>query len=63
LDKVLSSFKSPTTSFQATPTFQSTPTFQPPPPTFQPSKPTPEEIERDVEIIFRNMGLDRFQNP
>ena len=62
---VLSSFKSPTTTFQPTPTFQTTPTFQPTP-MFQPTpppKPTPEEIDRDVEIIFRNMGLDRFQNP
>jgi hypothetical protein len=22
-------------------------------------RPTPEEIERDVNIIFRNMGIDR----
>ena len=49
----LSSFKSP---------MMTTTTFQPTPP-FKPPKPTPEEIERDVEIIFRNMGLDRYTNP
>lgn len=48
---VLSSFKSPTTT-----------TFQP----VIPAKPTEEEIERDVNIIFRNMGIDpppQYQNP
>ncbi len=54
------------TSISSTPTFSPTPilssfkspTFQQPP-AVPGGRPTPEEIERDVNIIFRNMGIDR----
>lgn len=48
---VLSSFKSPTTT-----------TFQP----VTASMPTKEEIDRDVNIVFRNMGIEpppQYKNP
>jgi hypothetical protein len=48
---VLSSFKSPTTS-----------TFQP----VTMAMPSKEEIDRDVKIVFRNMGIEpppQYQNP